>query len=120
MKTCRWFFVLLVLISLSIMPRQSTAAFYSGNDLVADMSEWDKFVAGNDGADLEKAYGYGRYIIGVYDATDSFYDVPNDLSRRQIVAVVTKYLKNHPEEWSYSAAFLVKKALREAFPKKSK
>jgi hypothetical protein len=38
----------------------------------------------------------------------------------QIAAVVSKYLKNHPDKLSDPAASLVMKALGEAFPKESK
>jgi hypothetical protein len=57
----------------------------------------------------------------VYDATESLYNVPDGVNMEQLVAVVFKYLKKHPEKWNESAASLVIKALKEAFPlKKSK
>jgi hypothetical protein len=44
--------------------------------------------------------------------------VPAGLMVGQLAAVVSKYLKNHPEKRSEPAVDLVIKALKEAFPLK--
>jgi Rap1a immunity proteins len=119
MKTSLLFSVLFVLLISAITPAQSLAAFYSGSDLAVIMPEWDKMYAKARGVDLEKAYIFGSYILGVYDATESQYSIPHGANKGQIIAVVSKYLKAHPEQRGDPAASLVMKALGEAFPKKS-
>jgi len=119
MKTSLLFSVLFLLLILAITPAQSLAAFYSGSDLVALMPEWDKMYAKARGVDLEKAYIFGAYITGVCDGTESQYSIPPGANKGQIIAVVSKYLKTHPEQRGDSAASLVIKALGEAFPRKS-
>jgi hypothetical protein len=120
MKTSLLFSVLFVLLILAITPAQSLAAFFTGNDLVAVMPEWDKMYANAPRVDLAKALHFGAYILGVCDATESQYSIPTAAKQGEIIAVVSKYLKNHRAQWNDPAAPLVMKALGEAFPKKSK
>jgi hypothetical protein len=105
------------------MPAQSLAGSYSysGNDLAAAMPEWDKMY-GNKASrvDLAKAFNFGAYIMGVCDATESQYSIPAAAKQGEIIAVVSKYLKNHRDQWNDPAASLVMKALGETFPKNSK
>ncbi len=42
----------------------------------------------------------------------------NNVSVNQMCAIVTKYLKIHPEKWNQCASELVIEALKEAFPKR--
>ena len=42
--------------------------------------------------------------------------LPKDVETGQLISVTLKYIRNHPEETRKSAAFLIAKALREAFP----
>ena len=46
------------------------------------------------------------------------HSVAMGITINQISAIVSKYLKNHPERWNESAAVLVIDALVEAFPLK--
>lgn len=41
---------------------------------------------------------------------------PNDLSMHQTLAIVKKYLADHPQKWHEPANFLIFTALLEAFP----
>ena len=118
MKTTRWFSGFLVLIGLLLAHAPALAAFYSGNDLVALMREMDRANAGGSEVSFVKAREYGAYIVGVFDAVEFRLDVPDNVTKGQVIAIVSKYLKNHPEEWSYSGVSLVIKALTEAFPSK--
>jgi hypothetical protein len=68
--------------------------------------------------DFVDVYEHSAYILGVYDTSSVLYNIPGGVNAAQIIAVVSKYLKNHPEEWNKPAAELVVKALKEAFPKK--
>jgi len=119
----RLILVLSILMIFALAPTQSFCSqffcfFFSGNDLVSLMREHDRLVAGTSGVNHVKAREYHAYIIGAYDGTSSFYTRPHDTTQGQIVAIVSKYLKAHPEEWSEPAAELVVKALQEAFPLK--
>ena len=120
MKTSLLLSVLFVLLILALTPAQSSAVFFTGNDLAAAMPEWDKMYGKDTRADLVKAFYFGAYILGVADATESQYSIPTAAKQGEIIAVVSKYLKNHRGQWSDPAAPLVIKALGEAFPKKSK
>jgi 2-methylcitrate dehydratase PrpD len=42
--------------------------------------------------------------------------VPEDVTNGQLLDILVKYLKNHPEERHYSAAVLAIKAITKAFP----
>jgi hypothetical protein len=116
MAKMRCISLLFIFMLLAFTHSQALAGFYSGNDLIPLMQENEKTDAHGSGVDWNKAYEYNTYVIGVYDATEYQYTIPASANRRQIVAVVAKYLKNHPEEWGDPAAILVIKALREAFP----
>ena len=121
MKTERWISVIFVLMIFAFVQTQALAGYYSGNALVPLMREYDKANANASDVDYVKAREYGAYIMGVYDATEFLYNVPDRATRGQIMAVVSKYLKHHPEKWTEPAASLVMTALKEAFPlKKSK
>jgi hypothetical protein len=127
MKTAKWILVLFILMVLASQTQAWAAegSFhyrYSGNDLVRFMREWEGHEAGASGVDLSQTSAYIGYILGVCDGfgfgRSGIIDVPVDATGRQIVAVVTKYLKDHPERWNTSAASLVIEALKEAFPLK--
>ena len=93
------------------------AGFYSGNTLVELMRESDKAKTSNRTAvNWVKVREYGAYILGVYDATELEYNTPEGVTIGQIIAIVSKYLKNNPEKWTQPADILVKTALKEAFP----
>ena len=64
-----------------------------------------------------KAGLYMGFIVGIVDLGNGslFCAYPN-VSREQSGAVVTKYLKAHPEQWNEPAAGIVVRAMREAFP----
>lgn len=68
--------------------------------------------------------GCGGYIFGVFDALagKSVFCPPYnpDSGNEQIEAVVTKYLKDHPEQWNKAADFVVSEALRDTFPCRSR
>lgn len=81
-------------------------------------------------ADCDSSVGYDRgacsgYISGVSDAIASYQTVhafpdfvcmPDQVQRGQIIDVVVKYLRDHPEKRHLGAASMVTAALRLAFP----
>jgi hypothetical protein len=92
---------------------------FLGNELVELMREYDKNETGASGVNYLKLGEYGGYVMGVCDATTEPFNAPTSVTKGQICAVVSKYLKNHPERWSEPAAFLVIKVLQEAFPNRA-
>ena len=60
------------------------------------------------------------YVIGVSDALiavkPNLFCAPLGITVDQEVAVVVKYLRDHPETWHYSASSEVGVALKKAFP----
>jgi hypothetical protein len=105
----------MILIFVQTRSVSAVVSFVSGNKLVELMKEHDR----NDPQAIE-AGEYGVYILGVYDATRLLYNIPENTTIGQIGAVVSKYLKDHPEKWGEPASDLIIKALQEAFPLKSR
>jgi len=97
----------------------------AGNDLVEDMRASEKVLPDifNDGITSDNsnrkyvpgASFYRGYIIGILDATSNDYNLPEKATGDQLIAVVTKYLKENPAQWDLPASFLVHFALNSAF-----
>jgi len=102
--------VCIILVTFLIVP-SAHAAFYSGNDLVKLMRMYEKT------SPSAEAGMFLGFVGGVYDATRHMYGDKDNVILGQIRAVVTNYLKAHPERWNEPAADLVIDALKEAFPK---
>jgi len=112
------FTVVFVLAIQTCNQGQAAVIFYSGNKLVELMRQSDRYLAHGGDVDYMEVSEYVAYIMGVYDGTNSLYNLPLTATKGQVVEVVSKYLKSHPERWGEAAAVLVGDALREAFPLK--
>jgi hypothetical protein len=114
MKTWKYVLVLCAFMSLVFSQGNAVAGFYTGNDLVKDMREYDKKEAGaSDFSPVGAAYFVG-YITGVSDASVLF-NAPRYMTVRRVCDIVAKYLKDHPEQWAEPASDIVIKALEEAY-----
>ena len=102
------------------MMGQNLTPFITGNRLVELMREYDKDEPGISSGEvnLVRVGVFLAYVTGVYDTLSFAFSTPDGMTVGQICAIVSKYLKNHPERWSESADLLVVDALREAFPLK--
>ncbi len=109
--------LLLTYVTISAHEVQAQTILMTGNELVKWMQEHDKYERGDSGTEEVKASAFIGYIMGIHDATLSKYAIPKSATRDQLVAVISKFLKEHPEQWSYSASLLVQQALIKAFPK---
>jgi hypothetical protein len=128
MKNKQWISGFLVLIFIVFAQTPVQANFLSGNDLIPFMKEWDKKDSGvTTGLNYSSIGTYYGFIIGVYDTISNTdvcnkitkaprWGLPDGTTSMQLVAVVSKYLKSHPEKWSDPATVLVINALTEAFP----
>ena len=93
-----------------------TIRYVTGNDLVDQMQNYEKALARDHTMDPVKAGMFMGYVTGVADATRMLYDQPEGVTKGQIAAIVAKYLRAHPENWSEPASDLVVAAMLEAFP----
>lgn len=84
------------------------------------MREYDKDEPGISSGEVNLVMigAFLAYVAGVYDTLSFAFSTPDGVTVGQICAIVSKYLKNHPERWSEAADLLVVDALREAFPLK--
>lgn len=108
----------LTLLALSA-PACADYTFYkTGADLEKFLDASQRFDNGTaqTGDGLDDGFGMG-YIIGVLDLENASGKLctPPNVSVRQVVAMVRKYLDANPEQWNRDAATLVDAALRPAF-----
>jgi hypothetical protein len=106
-----------VILAANLVSLPAWGAFWTGQKLVEMMRHDERFVAGQ----ADAAFGAGSffgYVIGIHDALDRRRRIctPNGVKVDQIVAVASKYLKDHPEKWNEPASDVVTVALGEAFP----
>lgn len=118
MKTRKSILALVILLVLVFMQGQAEGGgFWSGNDLVERMREWDKEEAGVKGVSYADAGIYVGYVAGVFDALGGImWKSQDNVTIGQTCSIVSKYLKNHPEMWNKPAVNLIVDALKEAFP----
>lgn len=99
------------------------AAVYTGADLKmnldadAQMEAHPRLAKPIEMTAAARALGY---ITGVTDSLQRTACIPPDVTTRQIMAIVYKYLKATPAVWDRPAYDSVTKAVAEAFPCKKK
>jgi nucleoside diphosphate kinase len=100
-----------------ILSLPASAGFLDGNDLVSNMREYERAGRSDPNTDYMVATEFRGYVIGVYDTLELTNSVcSRSAAKRQIGAVVTKYLNDNPARWSEPAAMLVADALKSTFP----
>jgi len=100
------------------VPSSYGQMLFEGNKLVFFMKGYEQSENEANVKNYASALAYNVFIRGVFDATHHMYYNINNVEPQQLCAVVTKYLKAHPERWNEPAVKLVIDALKEAFPKK--
>ncbi len=94
--------------------------FKTGNQLYEDLKVWDSNVTDQNYFQSGTSFGY---VMGVFDSLEAFapnvLDRPANITASQVMDVVIKYFKEHPEERHERANVLINRALLEAWPKKS-
>lgn len=98
------------------------ASWYSDKYFISDMQKHIKCIESEENCDWSANFSYEAYINGVADTlTDAKYIcIPNNVTGRQLYAVVTKYINDNPKSWNKPANYLVESALIDAFPCKKK
>jgi hypothetical protein len=112
MRALRLFIVAVLLVS-----SQGFGYFHDGIQLAEWMREYEKFDRGDLDADHVLVRSYMAFVAGVHDTGDEIvFCTPKRASVGQVCSVVSKYLKENPQQWNEPANILVLKALTNAFP----
>ncbi len=103
---------------LALFAGQANAQIFSGNDLVEDMREVDKYERGHPNLNGVAIGFYQGFVAATFDAYDwaGMLCTSGQVTLGQAMAVVSRYLKAHPTKWHLPAVELVRKALQSAFP----
>lgn len=110
---------ILAMVVLLFVSSMTFGQFQDGNELYRHLFEWEK-----NGITIENSFNVGTvfgYVTGVYETfATNLLDRPANVTTRQLIDVVIKYFKEHPEERHEGANVLVKRAILEAWPKKKR
>ncbi len=119
MKTINLIAVFVLLAgSCASQEKSSSGSFTDGNTLLDYCIETEKSTSDPE---FYKAIMCSGYVDAAIDATaipnvQTNYCFPAGVKRRQIYAVVLKYLRDHPEQLHLNGVVLVHKAIESAFP----
>ena len=107
----------MLIATLILLPTQAQSML-AGNNLVDYMNEDEKFTANLPNAHIWKSGRYSGFVLGISDAYESAGVIcfSSSVTNGQIYAVVSKFLKDNPDKWNYSAADLVVHSLKASFP----
>ncbi len=108
-------FALLLIATISPVS-SANAQFITAHKLVQWMQEDEKITSHHPESKEIEAGCYIWFILGVIDSRISHLRIAPGVTIAQVVAIVTKYLKENPQEWNQNAADIVWKAVRTAFP----
>lgn len=102
---------------LLLVSQVSSAQLSTGNDLNNWSAADDRTQFPNArSTDYMESSMLNGYIRGVVDAPGSLLCVPNGVTMGQMLAIVKKYVREHPEKWMWNGSWMVTMALSEAFP----
>lgn len=105
------------LIAGALLVGAGTANAWTAFKVGAGLHEWilaDKRVdAGTSRSeDMQASNDLLSYVVGVADAYAATGALRiSDTSGRQLVAIVSKFVEDHPEQWSLAAPILIDRAL---------
>lgn len=119
--------LLMVAMALTFVTKESHADFINGGELAAWARSYDKLESKQttSKAEFRDSMAFVGYIDGTIDTFAVFavvnkgnpkYRLPPGTSRTQLAAVISKYLRNHPEKWNNPAPIMVIDALIKSFP----
>jgi hypothetical protein len=103
----------LLTVILMCLPFAALADFRNGNSLLEDCQA----PAGAPGSIVCAGYVFAIADVQLYGDIGGVRScVPANVTGKQVIDVVTRYLQQHPEQRHYGAASLVAHALSENFP----
>jgi len=117
MKMLKSLALLLSLVVLPAFGQEAGGPFQDGATLHAQLVE---FVTRNSQSSVQDQFtsftGAG-YVVGVADALNgAIFCVPSGVTKGEVIAVVLKFLNDHPADWHYPAAQDVAVALHLSYP----
>lgn len=109
---------LLVMAALSLGAHAAFAGFYTGYELKNWSEAIDRIDQGRvQEGDYTTAAKIQGYVTGVTDTMNGYaFCAPGGVTVKQIVAITSKHLTEHPSDWNSNASWLVSAALTSAFP----
>lgn len=109
---------IMVLMALLLSCQVASSGYYTGNDLKNWSEATDRIDQGRAReADYTISSKIQGYVTGVSDTLDGYvFCVADGTTVKQLLAITSKYLVDHPSEWNYEASVLVTSALRPVFP----
>jgi len=109
---------LALLAALFLSSSASFAELFDGNIVYRFFETCEKYENGDKSIENYWNCGVSKgYVAGVHDAfIGQAFCTPTDASLGQVAEVIHLWLKNHPDDRSYSAESLVVAALQEAWP----
>jgi hypothetical protein len=111
------YWVLLGLIGLFVVSSNAYAVRVTGHDLVEYVKDYKKAVNEDPKANYFNPGQLMGYVLAVADVSSTLDTIcAYSATNGQLVAVVSKYIDEHPKEWSQDAAIIIIRALAEAFP----
>ena len=112
-------FILLALVFSLTIKRGYAATALSGKELIEQSEHYEKCSKEYDSKYSLYTGAFIGYVVAIAECGNGiFFDMPQNSQRKQVFAVVVKYLKNNPSEWHKRGQSLVVDALQEAFPLK--
>ena len=96
----------------------SHASFYDGYKLKEFADADDRIDAGNSQTtDYSASARLSGFVLGVHDSVDGILVcAPSGVRAGQLVGIVKKYVREHPDKWNLPATTLVINALSSTFP----
>lgn len=104
-----------ILFALS-MDASAARYFYNGNDLMEFATESDKLERNDPSTIGWKAARFSGYVLGSLDTLEDGAGCRPNLSVTQAAAIVSKYLREHPEKRHLRGFEIVRLSMVEAFP----
>jgi hypothetical protein len=104
-------------VALMLSAGPAAAEIKTGNGLLDDCREFEKYEAGQGYSQVNVGLCLG-YIRGVWDMANQGPQIcsPDSAIAGQATLIVIKYLKENPAQLHRSGALLVREVLREAWP----
>jgi hypothetical protein len=94
------------------------SAFVTANQLRNEILAYERFERGKpNSTDFQDSAHAIGYVVGVVDTLQgAVVCVPSGVSAGQAMAVVKKYLDDHPESWNLQAYIVIASAIQATFP----
>jgi hypothetical protein len=106
----RWLMVACCAIAMILLTFTFSAMALTGTQIKVLADYYEKF------PESATAGAFSGYVWGVTDVFSTLYCSPNGVTNKQVVDVVAKYMKDHPEELNLSGPEIVLRAVYKAWP----